>query len=208
MLSIWMILFFAASDSQPVREIDSLNAVATTLCARQTVRIAEPSHTSAAALACPSNPKLVNEWLAKWETASKRSKERTRSEKEDFRRRVQAAFNEHAVAAGEQLIGSVTAKSLNNDFFWRITKNTPYEVCLEAIPKDEMEQLFYGSMRVTLSQPGGTPQQLLITNRNQQSQIVWRSDPAPKRSQVQLIRFENEIPPSPSRLRVADRRSE
>ena len=203
MLSIWMILFFTASDSDAVRSIDSSNAVATTLCARQTIRTAEPSQTSAAGLACPSNPKLVNEWLSKWETASKRSKERTRSEKEDFRRRVQAAFNEHAVAAVEQLIGSVTAKSLNNDFFWRITKSTPYEVCLEAIPKDEMEQLFYGSMRVTLSQPAGTPQQLLITNRNQQSQIVWRSDPAPKRSQVQLIRFENEIPPSPSRLRVA-----
>lgn len=203
---VWIIAFVVASDRPTAPRVNSSSVIAEALSSRQTVRAAEPLHHSAAGLTCPSNPRLVNEWLARWETASKQSKERTRSEKEDFRRRVQPSFNEHAVSAGEQLIGSVTAKSLNDNFFWRITKNTPYEVCLEAIPKDEMEQLFYASMRVSLNPQSGMPQQLMITNRNQQSQVVWKSETVPKRSHVQLVRFENEIPPSPSRGRVAGRR--
>lgn len=208
MLILSMITILALSDSPVVTqaEMPVTAAIATTFCARQNVRTTSPAPTSAAAQMCPSDAMLVNEWLGKWEAASKRSKDRTRSEKEAFRQRVQTAFNEHAASASEKLIGTIAAKSLNADFFWRITKNTPYDVCLEAIPRDEMEQLFYGSIQVTLHAPTGEPRQLAITNRNEHSQIVWHSSPVPKRSAIQQARFEKVVPPSPSTSRVADRR--
>lgn len=168
-------------------------------CVRPAALVFEANTVCALSPRPASDPKLINKWLKRWESATRNVPERSRSERDEFRRQIHENFNEHTLAAAEQLFGQVKANRLNETFDWRIIERTGEQVCLEAIPRDEMERLFYGSLQVSLEAESGIPVQLIIVGRNRNRQIVWQSDRGLK-NEIEMVHFENDVPPAPKTL--------
>lgn len=147
--------------------------------------------------------------LSRWEQASRGTAETARSQREEFRRRLHDEFNEHTAIAVEQLLGRVKVQNLVDSFDWRFIERKGDQVCLEAIPRDQIERLFYGSLRVSLDAASWTAQSIVVINRNQIERIVWQSDNPPVADLVRLVQFEDGVLPAPSEtLRTANSRVE
>lgn len=148
-------------------------------------------------------------WLTRWERATRDVSDRSRSERDEFRRQRKEVFNEHVLAAVEYLTGRVKAAELDQTYTWRMVDQSPQTVSLEGIPRDELEQLFYASVRVTLSSRTGTLEELTIISRNQPPRIAWQPVSPTTENSIELVRFENGVPPSPSApIRTADVRTD
>ena len=65
----------------------------------------------------------IQTWLRRWENATRSLPDRSRSEQEEFRRRILDSFNEHTDAAAKQFVGRVDERSLTENFDWRIVEN-------------------------------------------------------------------------------------
>lgn len=189
---------------------------ATTMSAATIVRpaalLAEPRPSCAFSTMTNAKPILVSTRLKRWEQATQNSPEMTRSQKEEFRRRLHVEFNAHTAAAVEQLLGRIDERRLAELYEWRIAETNGDLVCLEAIPKDSTEQLFYGSLRVWLHAANGTAEKIVVVSRNQIQRIVWRAEGEKDEHDehpVQLVQFEDDVPPAPSEtLRTANSRLE
>lgn len=148
-------------------------------------------------------------WLSVWECATREIPDRGRSQRDEFRRQLRETFNEHILAAAEQLTGRVTARQLEQNFTWRVVSCYHDTVTLEGVPRDELEQLFYASIQVRQSTRTGMPEQLLIVNRNQPPRTVWQASPLQAENPIQLVRYENGVPPAPSAtIRTANVRND
>ncbi len=168
-------------------------------CARPAVLVTEANTVCALTPARQADSPAITTWLRRWERATRNAPERSRSEREEFRRQIHEEFNEHALAAVEQVVGQVKADQLNELFEWRIVERTRDRVCLEATPRDEMERLFYRSLRISLEADTAIPEQLVIVNRNQLRRTVWQAD-QDSANPIELVHFENDVPPAPKVL--------
>ena len=176
-------------------------------CVRPAMMVVEPNLVCASSKIHLSEMSAVSNCLRRWEHATTQTPERSRSQREDFRRRMQEDFNEHTAAAIEQLMGRVHEKSLTAIHEWQFVERTGDCIFLEAIPKDETERLFYGSLRVSIVAESGILEQLTVVDRNHSHRIAWRSERPVKDERIQLVRFENGIPPAPNApLRTANLR--
>ena len=156
-----------------------------------------------------TSSQLIAELLKRWEASANRQRQPSRSEREEFRRSIRDAFNEHAVVAAELFFGDVSSRQLEEAFEWRIVDRSADAVSLEAVPKDEMERLFYRSLSVTLDLKTGAANRLIIVGRNQTSRIVWKEGRRDADSSITLVNVTSDVPPSPIRLvRTADLRNE
>jgi hypothetical protein len=138
--------------------------------------------------------------MKRWETASHAVRDHSRSQREELRRTVHQEFNEHAAAAVEQMVGRITLTTLTQLFDWRIVEINQQQVSLEAIPRDSTERLFYRSLRVVLSADDACLRKVGVVSRKDVFQVVWQADNPQENHAVQLVRFEDEVPPAP-RLR-------
>lgn len=184
---------------------DSVPPIAT--CVRPAVMVAEPNTVCSLSMSRIADVPIIEAALQHWEIATKNAPEKSRSDREEFRRKILEEFNEHTAVAVELLAGRIRQRQLLEAFNWRLIEKTAERVHLEAVPKDETERLFYGSLRVSIEPDKGVLDQLIVVTRNHSHRIVWQAERPDKRNRIQLVRFENAVPPSPkSLLRTADSR--
>ena len=182
-------------------------AIAT--CARPAAGVVQAQQTFAMTSDTFSVTTSPNCWLTHWQNATRFNPERSRSEQEEFRRCAHESLNEHTLAAVELFIGQIQAKKLDELFHWRILHSHFDIVCLEATPRDETEQLFYGALQISLNVNSGCLEKLVVVGRNQVERTVWKTDRLQTANRIELVHFENDVPPSPdSVIRMANSRVE
>ena len=178
-------------------------------CVRPTARVAKPEDVYALLESRTSETEQIANLLKRWERSTADQPEWSRSMQEEFRRTIVREFNEHAAAATLQFIGPVRSDQLSKMFDWTVVAQTDADLTLEAIPHDEMDRLFFRSIRVLLIMDVGTPRQILVIGRNQRQQLVWKSEGNDDHGRVQFVNFEDKIPPTPNPVvRTADARFE
>ena len=197
MLTICLLTLSLTADPKAVESTRPAAVLPTATCSRPLIKVTEPSNVSAVSPSEIAESLAIVTLLRRWERSSQNRAEWSRSEREEFRQRMKANFNEHSVAAVEQLTGHLEHDWLCETFAWRLADRSPDQICLEGTPRDETERLFYGSLRVWLNADRGVPEQIVVVTRNQVHRVAWQSDVYLKNDHVQLVRFENEVPPAP-----------
>ena len=205
MLKFCLLAIFWMSDPSTTLRTGSSASLVQATCVRPAALVSEASLPCASIAIGHTSACSATQWLERWKNSVNQQPDRSRSEREEFRRCVREAFNEHTVAAAEMLVGRVDFDRLVDTFDWRVIESNHEWTCLEAVPKDDMERLFFRSLRMTLDGKDGVPRQLVIVGRNQLVQTVWKDRRIERENSIELVRFENEIPPSPKQLiRTAD----
>lgn len=204
MLAFYLLTILWNSDPATIDQSEKTAASLTT-CVRQLAKAAEPISTCAFTDLAAVN-RSPGRWLTQWELAVQSKEDWNRSQREAFRRRLRADFNQHTVTALDQLVGQIDAKQLSEAFRWRVVEQTCGQVCLEAVPCDELEGLFYASVRVWLRTDDGCPAQFIVFGRDGRSRTAWRIHQPPKI--VQLVQFESAVPPAPEVVSVANESQE
>lgn len=178
-------------------------------CIQPAALISEAEVPCAQSKKSSTSSQLVVDLLKHWEASASEQRLPSRSEREEFRRSIREAFNEHAVVAAELLFGDVSSRQLEETFEWRIVDRSADAISLEALPKDEMERLFYRSLTVSLDLKTGAASRLVIVGRNQTSRVVWKERRSDTDSSILLVNITSDVPPSPIGLvRTADLRNE
>lgn len=191
----------------PVRPVVQTD-LSTATCVRPTASTVDIPVHSATNQPRAASCRTAGEWIERWETAVRHVPYRNRSQREEFRRQVRERFNEHVGDAADQLIGRVRADQLIESFRWQIVETNREHVQLEAIPRDEIERLFIGSLQIRLDIHTGVPDELAVVSRGQRSHTVWSSKHH-QSGQIDLANFEDSVPPPPVVvLRTADVRVE
>ena len=201
-LCLWVLIGMADPATFDASQPDSTNPIAT--CARPSILVAQAHCVCAAPLTATADQQRVKQWLAQWQNRTENVPGPSRSKRDVFRQRLQDDLNEHTLVAAEQFLGPVNVDQLIDTFDWRITEITSDRVCLQAVPRDELEQLFYKSFSIGLNAKDGNLEQLTVITRNQLHRTVWESD-RKANSQIKLVRYVDGVPPAPGRssLRTA-----
>jgi hypothetical protein len=160
--------------------------------------MAEPNPACAYSKPATSDPQVITSVLKRWEQATLTVPEMIRSQREEFRRRLHNEFNQHTAEAVELLVGRVEVRVLIDLFEWQVAETDVERVCLVATPKDLTERLFYGSLRVSLNTATGIADKIVVVGRNQSARIVWQADGERQNKQVQLVQYEDVVPPAPT----------
>lgn len=111
--------------------------------------------------------------MSRWEMAATRHTVPWRAEREILRFRVTSRLNGHAATAMEALLGQIDARQLRESHDWRIVESANWETCLEAVPKDETDRLFYQSIRVWLQSSTGQLVKLQLFDRHGEPTAHW-----------------------------------
>ena len=176
-------------------------------CVRPIIKTVEPDAGHAKFLKPGDETAEILLWLKKWEASTAGQPAWSRSRLEEFQQSIQQEFNKHTAVAAEQLIGQVNSDRLKDTFQWGIAERTDGSVVLEAFPYDETDRLFYRSFRISLSVNTAAPDKIVVIGRNQLQRIVWQSGQRPNSNRIQLVNYEEEVPPAPIRvLRKAESR--
>lgn len=184
-------------------------AIPVATCSRPLVKVTQPSTVSAVSPAEIADSLTIATVLRRWERSAQMGTEWSRSQREEFRQRIKSNFNEHSVAAVEHLSGRVNRDWLSETYAWRLVDRSPDQICVEGTPRDETERLFYASVRVWLNNDSGLPEQIVVVSRNQAHRVAWRSETSSNPDNVQLVRFENDVPPAPKAVvRTANARND
>lgn len=150
----------------------------------------------------------ADEWLLCWEIASRRSPDQNRSQRENFRRLVREQFNEHVVDTADRLTGRIDSEQLREAYRWQVIDSNSDCVRLAAIPQDDIDRLFVGTVYVRISSRSGDLTELTVAGRDRQPQLIWRSV-RQSAGEIELAHFEDSVPPAPVvLLRTADVRTE
>lgn len=140
------------------------------------------------------------DWLRKWERAMRDAPDPDRSHREEFRQSVHVEFNQHTAIAAEQFVGRIDADQLIENFEWTVSRQPGESVSLEATPRDETEQLFYGSFRVWMSADDGVLERIVAVGRNRKQRTIWQPETAATFPEIRFASFEDRIPPAPKSL--------
>ena len=143
-------------------------------CVRPVAKLAAPKIVHVAGATRSTDCHQIALWLRRWEQTSKRLSALSNSRRDVLRHRAETAMNAHAATALEQLAGSLDVTKLRETFAWTITERTASFVSLEAVPRDETERLFYGSIQVRLDAADGSLDQLQLTDRQGERRVTWR----------------------------------
>jgi hypothetical protein len=136
--------------------------------------------------------------MSRWETVATRSTVPWRAERENLRFHVTSRLNGHAAAAMEKFLGQIDARRLRESHDWQIVESANWETCLQAIPKDETERLFYGSIRVWLNTASAQLARLQAFDRHGEPTAHWS---APETNDLAAVLpgllGDDGIPPTP-----------
>lgn len=145
----------------------------------------------------------VESQLNRWEQGSHARPACSRFLREEFRR-LNDGVNEHTLTAAELLSGPITARALKDSYSWKIHSITSDQICLEGVPREEMETLFYSSIQVTFRMTESVPEQIVIVGRDPLQRTVWTCDRGAHHEVIALANFvdvESDIPPTPTIVR-------
>ena len=199
-----LLLVLSAVGAEPVE----VNSLAT--CTRPAAKLVAPKIEHAAGATRSTDCRQIALWLRRWEQTSKRLSALPGARRDVLRHRAETAMNAHAATALEQLAGSLDVTKLRETFDWTITERTAAFVSLEAVPRDETERLFYGSIQVRLDAADGSLDQLQLTDRQGERRVTWRCERTIETSPIQLVsasdairaQFEllasEDVPPTPT----------
>ncbi|WP_010586345.1 hypothetical protein [Schlesneria paludicola] len=191
-----------------VANFDASNAIVNGMvpsptCARPIALMFEIRASCAAASIRPLKNSAVDAYLNRWEQGSRERPVCSRFLREEFRR-LNDGVNEHTLTAAEVLSGPVTAKALHESYSWQIHSISSDRICLEGVPREAMESLFYRSIQVTFQMTESVPEQIVILGRDSQQRTVWNWDRVTSQETVafaNFINFESEVPPAPTAIR-------
>ena len=152
------------------------------------VEVRSPVTTAAAKVVAPglhhshaAEPRAVigdvDSILDCWEWASKQHEVPSRSQRENLRLSVSTSLNGHAAVAVEQLAGAVVAGRLREQFEWRLIEQAGKQLCVEAVPRDETERLFFRSIRVWLDPTSWRIEKLQAADRHGVERVNWLAEP-------------------------------
>ncbi len=144
----------------------------------------------------------VDSILDCWEWASKQHEVPTRTQRENRHLSVSTSLNGHAAIAVEQLAGVIVASRLREQFEWRLIEQAGKQLCVEAVPRDETERLFFRSIRVWLNPSSWRIEQLQAIDRHGVQRVNWLAEPViATASYVSTVAaVDDVIPPSPKLL--------
>lgn len=134
----------------------------------------------------------ITDWLRRWERVSQDYPALPLTRRDLLRHRVSLAVNAHAATAVEQLAGQVQVTQLRETFAWTIITRDARQVCLEATPQDETEQLFYGAVQVWLDVTSGTLDELRVTDRLGQTGITCQHERTTQAFPIRLVSASDE----------------
>lgn len=136
--------------------------------------------------------------MTRWETVATRNTVPWRAEREILRFHVTNRFNGHAATAMERILGQIDVRQLRESHDWQIVDTVNWETCLQAIPKDETERLFYGSIRVWLNTASAQLVRLQAFDRHGEPTAHWS---APETNDLAAVLpgvlGDDGIPPAP-----------
>ncbi len=194
-------------DPVPVEKSTRIRSNTISTCARPLAKTVEPDSGHATFLRSGDEVAEISSWLKKWEASTNGQQAWSRSRLEEFQQSIQREFNKHTAVAAEQLIGQVDSDRLKEAFQWSIAERTDGRLVLEAFPYDETDRLFYRSFRISLNVSDTVPDRIIVVGRNQLQRMVWQSGERSDADRIQLVNYEEHVPPAPIRLlRTADSR--
>jgi len=155
-------------------------------CSRPAAKLVAPKIEHAAGATRSTDCRQIALWLRQWEQTSRQRPVLSLARRDVLRHRVETHANAHAATAIEQLTGRIEVAKLRETFAWTITDRDADRVCLEATPRDETEQLFYGSVRAWLDEKDGALNQLQVIDRFGETRFVWRNNTASEPSPIQF----------------------
>ncbi|MDB5346777.1 MAG: hypothetical protein JWP89_5154 [Schlesneria sp.] len=140
----------------------------------------------------------VRTLMSRWEAVATRNTVPWRAEREILRFHVTSHFNGHAATAMGTFLGQIDARQLRESHDWQIVETANWETCLEAIPKDETERLFYGSIRVWLNTASAQLVRMQAFDRHGEPTAHWS---APETNDLAAVLpgvlGDDGIPPTP-----------
>ncbi|MEI8017203.1 MAG: hypothetical protein WCH39_03335 [Schlesneria sp.] len=193
-------LFSLAWQLDPISVDGSKRNGSVTAFIRPQVKTVEPDADHATSMTLTTDANEIMFLLKEWEQSTSNQPAWNRSRKEEFRQSIQREFNKHTVVAAEQLVGHVSSDVLNETYQWKIVDRTEKLITLEAFPRDDTDRLFYRCFRISLRVSEAIPDQIVVVGRNQKQGIVWPSGQRTDANRIQLVNFQDDVPPAPMRL--------
>ncbi len=207
MFEFFLLSLICQLDPVPVEKSTRIRSNTISTCARPLAKTVEPDSGHATFLRSGDEVAEISSWLKKWEASTNGQQAWSRSRLEEFQQSIQREFNKHTAVAAEQLIGQVDSDRLKEAFQWSIAERTDGRLVLEAFPYDETDRLFYRSFRISLNVSDTVPDRIIVVGRNQLQRMVWQSGERSDADRIQLVNYEEHVPPAPIRLlRTADSR--
>ena len=171
---------------------ESVAAVSCATCVRPTAKCVVTKIEHAVGAAQSADIDQITDWLRRWEWVSQDHPALSLTRSDLLQHRVSLAMNAHAATAVEQLAGQVQATKLRETFTWTIITRDARQVCLEATPQDETEQLFYGSVQVWLDVTSGALDELRVTDRLGQTRITCQHERTTQPFPIRLVSASDE----------------
>jgi hypothetical protein len=168
------------------------------LTTRPAAGLVAPAHHSVQLLQSSVVATDLDSILRGWEAAATEQPALSVSQSENLNWNVTKNLNGHAAIAAAKFQGTFEARQLKNQFELKLLEQPDDRVCVEAIPRDTTEQLFYGSIRVWLNARTLKLDELQVTDRQGAVRVNW---PAPANSSiapVSYVELVEGIPPSPA----------
>ncbi len=162
-------------------------AVSFATCVRPAAKSVVPMIEHVVGAAQSADFDRITEWLRRWERVSQDHPALSLTRRDLLRHRVSLAVNAHAATAVEHLAGQVQATKLRETFAWTVITRDAHQVCLEATPQDETEQLFYGTIQVWLDVTSGALDELRVTDRLGQTRITCQHERTTQPFPIRLV---------------------
>lgn len=171
---------------------ESVAAVSCATCVRPTAKCVVTKIEHVAGATQSADIDQITDWLRRWERVSQDYPALPLTRRDLLRHRVSLAVNAHAATAVEQLAGQVQVTQLRETFAWTIITRDARQVCLEATPQDETEQLFYGAVQVWLDVTSGALDELRVTDRLGQTRITCQHERTTQAFPIRLVSASDE----------------
>ena len=166
---------------------ESVAAVSCATCVRPTAKCVVTKIEHGAGVTPSADFDQITDWLRRWERVSQDHPALSLTRRDLLRHRVSLAMNAHAATAVEQLACQVRVAKLRETFAWTVITRDARQVYLEAIPQDETEQLFYGTIQVWLDVTSGALDELRVTDRLGQTRITCQHERTTQPFPIRLV---------------------
>ena len=208
MLEIGFLMLVWNLDPVPKNDLRPRVSRSITTCIHPTIKNVEPEKNCVSGSVARVDHLEIESLLSRWEESTRQQSPLSRSQMEELQHAVGQQFNQHTAADLIPLIGPVRADRLQDRYQWAVVQRSRGSITLAAMSRDEMDRLFYHSVIVSLSLAQGLPEQIDVRGRNLQQQLVWKSqrksDFSRAGNQIQLVGFEQDLPPTPQAVRTTE----
>ena len=122
-------------------------------------------------------PDNVDSAMARWAEASIQQGLPARSGQDALQLAFEKQINRHAADAATGMLGPINIARLKEQYTWKLTTGAGKPLCLEAIPQDDVDRLFFRSIRVWLDSRSQVTQ-IEVASRDGEQQAHWIAGPA------------------------------